>query len=199
MSVTIFVEGGGDSQNTIRKCRAGFADYISRVTKLRCKPNVFACGGRGDAFKDFKTALENAQRDDICVLLVDSEGPIQGADPVEHLRLRDHWEFPADLNGHRVFLMVQATEAWFLADREALAKFYGNGFRQKALRGSADNVEQIPKDDLVPSLNGAAKDTSKKGYHKTRDGFSLLFLIDPKKVGRASPHAEQFHQFLREL
>jgi hypothetical protein len=44
--------------------------------------------------------------------------------------------------------MVQAMEAWFLADREALAEFYGNGFSAQNLPGSPTNIEAIPKDDL---------------------------------------------------
>jgi len=94
--------------------------------------------------------------------------------------------------------MVQAMEAWFLADREALKSFYGDGFLAKNLPGSATSIESILKKDLEPKLDHAAKPTTKQGYHKTKHGFALLALIDPQKVERASPHAASFHQFLRE-
>jgi hypothetical protein len=95
--------------------------------------------------------------------------------------------------------MVQAMEAWFLADREALAEFYDGGFLPKSLRGSPTSVEAIRKDDLEPCLNHASKHTQKGEYHKTKHGFALLALIDPKKVENASHHAAEFHQFLRTL
>ena len=94
--------------------------------------------------------------------------------------------------------MVQAMEAWFLADREALKAFYGTGFLAKSLPGTAAAIESIPKIDLEPRLNHAAKPTSKGEYHKTKHGFALLALIDPSRVEIASPYAAALHQFLRE-
>jgi len=94
--------------------------------------------------------------------------------------------------------MVQAMEAWFLADRDALATYYGQGFRRNALPGDEQHIEAIRKDHLVPSLENASRDTKTKGqYHKTRHGFALLATIDPVKVEAGSPHAEVFHKFLR--
>jgi hypothetical protein len=94
--------------------------------------------------------------------------------------------------------MVQAMEAWFFADRVSLAAYYGQGFRLNALPGDEHHIEAIPKDDLVPSLESASRDTKTKGqYHKTRHGFALLARIDPAKVEAGSPHAEALHRFLR--
>jgi len=95
--------------------------------------------------------------------------------------------------------MVQAMEAWFLADREALSEFYDGEFLSKSLRGSPADIEAIRKDDLEPCLKHASKPTQKDEYHKTKHGFALLALIDPAKVEKASPHAANFHQFLRGL
>jgi hypothetical protein len=95
--------------------------------------------------------------------------------------------------------MVQAMEAWFLADRAALSEFYGEGFLAKSLPGNP-SIEQIRKDDLEPALKRATKPTKTKGeYHKVRHGFALLALIDPLKVENASSRAKQFNQFLRSL
>jgi hypothetical protein len=94
--------------------------------------------------------------------------------------------------------MVQAMEAWFLADRDTLAAYYGQGFRLNALPGDERHIEAISKDDLVPSLEQATSDTKTKGqYHKTRHGFALLALIDPAKVEAGSQYAAVFHRFLR--
>jgi hypothetical protein len=95
--------------------------------------------------------------------------------------------------------MVQAMEAWFLADREALDAFYDGGFLAKSLPGSPTNIEAVLKDDLEPKLKHASKPTQKGEYHKMKHGFALLALIDPVKVDNASPHAASFHKFLRGL
>jgi hypothetical protein len=120
-----------------------------------------------------------------------------GSAPATHLHERDKWDF-AHLPREQVFLMVQAMEAWFLADRDALAAYYGQGFRLNALPGDERHIEAIPKDDLVPSLEDASRATKTKGqYHKTRHGFALLAMIDPIKVEAGSQYAAAFHRYLR--
>ena len=91
-------------------------------------------------------------------------------------------------------------EAWFLADRAALAAFSDGGFLATSLPGSPTNIEAVPKNDLEPKLIHATRPAKTKGeYHKTKHGFELLGKIDPAKVGDASPHAKQFNEFLRGL
>ncbi len=124
---------------------------------------------------------------------------MQSSTPVLYLSGREGWPFPP-LNGDRVFLMVQAMEAWLLADREALAAFYGQGFLANSLPGSPGNIEAVRKDDLEPSLKNATRQTKTKGeYHKVRHGFTLLATIDPLKVESGSAHAKRFNDFLRSL
>jgi len=199
VSVTIFAEGGGDSEGTLRSCRQGFASYCGKLAPTGRKPKVVACGDRNQAFEKFRTAIRTYQKDDICILLVDSEALVTAQDAIAHLCTRDGWQFPA-LGIHRVFLMVQAMEAWFLADREALAEFYDGGFLTNSLPGSPANIEVIPKGDLEPKLKHASKPTKTKGeYHKVRHGFVLLAMISPAKVANASPHAKLFNEFLASL
>lgn len=195
MNVLIFVEGGGNQPTIKAQCRKGFAEYCKRIANLHRSPGVIACGGRDQAFKRFRTAVEDGGTGDVFILLVDSEGPVSAATAAEHLARSDQWPFPK-LGHNRVFLMVQAMEAWFLADRAALERFYGTGFRRNSLPGS--EVEAIRKEDLEPSLKRASKETSKGEYHKTRHGFALLALIDPSKIENSSPNAAALHQFLRE-
>jgi hypothetical protein len=199
VSVQIFVEGGGDMKTTLTKCREGFSTYCAKLAPSKRRPSVIACGGRQQAFDRFKTAIKASRDGEICALLVDAEGPVRTNNPEEHLLARDGWNFPT-LGRHRVFLMVQAMEAWFLADRVALAEFYDGGFLVNSLPGSPTDIEAVPKDDLEYRLKHASKPTAtKKEYHKTRHGFELLGKIDPKKVEKASPHAASFHNFLRGL
>ena len=44
--------------------------------------------------------------------------------------------------------MVQCMEAWFLADKDSLAAYYGNNFKQNALPARPD-IENIAKDDHI--------------------------------------------------
>lgn len=198
MTITIYVEGGGDhNRDATVRCRQGFAEYCKKVAPAR-RLKIVACGGRNQSFDRFKTESGRTRPDEYCVLLVDSEGPMKhGSAPATHLHERDKWDF-AHLPREQVFLMVQAMEAWFLADRDALAAYYGQGFRLNALPGDERHIEAIPKDDLVPSLEDASRATKTKGqYHKTRHGFALLAMIDPIKVEAGSQYAAAFHRYLR--
>ena len=174
MNVKIYVEGGGDQEDTITRCRQGFAAYCSKVAPEKRRPRVVPCGGRDQTFDKFKTAVQTSKADDLCVLLVDSEGSVGTKAPVDYLVARDNWVFPP-LQNHQVFLMVQAMEAWFLADRGTLTAFYGDRFLANSLPGSPTNIEAVPKNDLEPKLIHATKPTTTKGeYHKTKHGFALL-------------------------
>lgn len=196
MTVQIFVEGGGDAKTTLTKCRQGFAEYCAKLAPHNRRPSIVACGGRQQAFDRFRTAILNGRIGEHFALLVDSEGPITSRTAAEHLQSRDGWDFDS-LRAPEAFLMAQAMEAWFLADREVLSAFYDGGFLANRLPGSATNIEIIPKDDLEPKLKHASRQTQKGEYHKTKHGFAILALLDPAKVGDASPHANDFNKFLR--
>ena len=199
MSVRIYVEGGGDDEDTITRCRQGFAAYCAKAAPGKHRPRIVPCGGRNQTFDKFRSAAQTGKVGDLCVLLVDSEGSVGTKSPVAYLSARDGWDFPT-LDRHQVFLMVQAMEAWFLADREALAAFYDGGFLEKSLPGDPTNIEAVPKTDLESKLKHASRPAKTKGvYHKVKHGLALLALIDPDKVERGSPHAADFHRFLRGL
>ncbi|HEV2136923.1 MAG TPA: DUF4276 family protein [Terracidiphilus sp.] len=195
----MYVEGGGDNKDTIKRCNEGFAAYCKKLVPENRRPAIIACGGRNEAFDRFCIAVRNSRADDLCALLVDAECPVKRPTPEQHLHERDGWDFPV-LGRHKTFLMVQAMEAWFLADREVLSSFYDGGFLAKSLPGSAMNIEVIRKEVLEPALKHASKPTESKGeYHKVKHGFALLSQIDPAKVEKASPHAAALHAFLRAL
>jgi hypothetical protein len=199
VTVTVYVEGGGNNKDTITRCRQGFSEYCRNVAPLRPRPRIVACGGRQQAFDRFKTEVVRSKEGDLCILLVDSEGPVEATmSSIAHLQAHDRCALPVS-ETQKIFLMVQAMEAWFLADRDALATYYGAGFRRQNLPGDERRIEEIPKDDLEPSLVSATRDTQKGQYHKTRHGFALLGLIDPLKVQMGSPNAQAFHSCLRSL
>jgi Domain of unknown function (DUF4276) len=83
--------------------------------------------------------------------------------------------------------MVQAMDAWFIADIETLKKYYGQGFRENIIPKNS-NVESIDKERLFDVLKKATCNTSKGEYHKINHASKLLELLDVAKVRQASPH-----------
>lgn len=186
-SVQIFVEGGGSSARTKTQLRSGFGEFLERAGFV-CR--VIPCGRRDAAHKSWRAALLVDPKA-LNLLLVDSEGPVEkGSLPWQHLGKSDpSWQPPADTEGH-CHLMVQMMEAWFLADPEALAKYYGQHFGAKALP-ARENVEQVAKADIERSLKEATRRTQKGEYHKIRHASDLLARIDPAKVRKRAPHCER--------
>jgi hypothetical protein len=94
--------------------------------------------------------------------------------------------------------MVQCMEAWFLADAQALGKYYGKEFRESAIRLNP-KVEEIPKKDVIEALKTATKETSKGPYHKTRHAPYLLRAISPALVKQASGHCRRLFESVPKL
>ncbi len=195
MSVRLYVEGGGDRNSKIA-CREAFRSFVRKAGADRRMPRIVASGGRNQAYDDFKAAL--VQRNVTAMLLVDAEEEVTASGSWEHLRSRDGWRRPTGASNDQCHLMVQIMESWFLADRQALQDFYGDGFRPKALPGNP-KIEQVPKQDVLNGLERAAQSTRQRGYSKGRHSFSILATLDPTKVRAASPYANRFIQALLAL
>lgn len=188
MSVWIYVEGGGEGGDVAARCRRGFAEFFRKIVAEGRQPKIIACGSRGEARDQFQLALRHEKRATMVLLLVDAEGPVaEGLSPWAHLKQHDGWDQPRGSTDDHAHLMVQCMEAWFLADRDAIAAYYGQGFSRNALPRRAD-IEQVPKDRLLRALDQATRSTSKRKYHKTDHGFDLLMRIDPARVRAASGH-----------
>jgi hypothetical protein len=181
-----------DSKNTKGLLRQGFSNFFNPIKEIvRSKKigwEIVICGSRNNAFRDFKNALES-HPDAFIILLVDSEGSVKQT-PWEHLKSRDNWDAPGVDDTH-CHLMVQAMEAWFIADIETLKKFYGRGFRENSIPKNED-VETIEKDSLEPNLKAATRDTKTKGeYHKIQHAYQLLGMVNVDLVRSASPHCNR--------
>ena len=199
MSVKVYVEGGGDRKGGLgARCREGFRTFFDKAGLTGRMPRIVACGGRQQTYDDFCSALANATDDKFIVLLVDSEDPVaEGAGPWAHLKNRDNWDRPAGAADDNAHLMAQCMEAWFFADKDSLAKYFGAGFNRKALSARPD-IENIPKADLKKNLKAATRRCEPKGeYDKGGHSFAVLAALDPAKVTAASPHAEQLVKTLR--
>jgi hypothetical protein len=197
VSVHIYVEGGGDRDEEKTACREGFKAFFQKIVPRGQQPRIITCGSRQQAYKKFCAAI-NQNHGDVCILLVDSEAPVTSKQVWQHLKLRqgNGWDRPLNTTEENVYLMVQCMESWFLADHEALAKFYGQGFNANVLP-KQPNIERISKQEVYEALKAATRTTKTKGeYHKTKHGFKIIALLDPQKVGRASRQANRWFKFL---
>ena len=167
-------------------------------------PRVVACGGRQDAYDSFCRAISLGE---CAFLLVDSEDPVDASHqqgnpdqwkPWDHLHQRDGWNKPANADDTHCHLMVQCMEAWFIADRQALAAFFGQCFRQNQLPDSANSMESIAKRQLYTSLANATKGCQKGQYGKGAHSFKLLASINPESIKTASPWAKRLIDTLEE-
>jgi Domain of unknown function (DUF4276) len=187
VTVKVYVEGGGDHNKALTtQCRAGFSEFFRKAGLEGRMPTVVACGGRDRAYKRFRTSHENGGPDQFPILLVDSEAPAVDA-PWEHVRRRagDEWERPADTSDDQIHLMVQTMEAWFHADKDALQRYYGPGFRRAAMSARED-IDNIPKNELFSGLLRATTECQKGAYSKGDHSFQILALIDPARVKTSS-------------
>ncbi len=185
MSVKLYVEGGGDSKTLRSQCRKGFRTFFEKAGMAGRTPSVVACGSRGNAYRDFKTAHGHSLS---AMLLVDAEGLVTAKGPWEHLWAQDNWGRPAKATDDQCHLMVQVMESWFLADSDALESFYGQGFRPQSLPANP-NTEEVSKQDVFNRLDAATRATTKGRYDKGRHSYEILGRLDPSKVTNASPYA----------
>lgn len=196
MSVTVCVEGGGDSNTLKRKCREGFRKFFSKAGLAGRMPKIIAGGARSNTYKDFCGLVRDTNQDFV-ILLVDSEEPVSGSSVWEHLQRRDKWTRPAGIADENAHLMVQCMEAWFLADKATLAAFFGNGFNENALPRRAE-VEDVSKNQLLDSIENATRLCKTKGkYSKGQHSFLLLGQVDPEKVTAVSPYARRLIDTLK--
>jgi hypothetical protein len=179
----VYVEGGGDRKYAREEVKRGFrgllSELVSEARKRHIHWDVIACGGRERTFERF-TADLGRYPDSLSVLLVDSEGPVQGAGSREHLRARDGWDL-SEVTDEQVHLMVEAVEAWIVADAECLRAYYGQRFNAGALP-SRDDLEMVSKAQLASALDRATRTTQKGEYHKIRHCPDLLEKMDAAKA-----------------
>ena len=144
--------------------------------------NVEPSGSREDAIK-------RCVRDRNSLLLIDSEG-----EDVSQLAQRVASQIGAT---NRAYFMVQQMEAWFIADRDALANYYKTGFRESALPQNR-NPEDVSKQDIENGLRNATQECAKQRYLKGRDDVGLLNALNPATVYSACPNFKSLIDFLRD-
>ena len=191
-TVTIYLEGGGDSGELKRRCREGFRKLLENCSFKRM-PKLVACGGRGNAFDRFCTAHTDGRED--AILLVDSEDPIADIDKTwPHLKLRDNWEKPDGAQDEQVLLMTTCMETWIVADRAALRTFYTSELKENQLPPLV-NLEGRERHSVQDSLQNATKDCKNK-YEKGKRSFEVLAVLTRATLEQ---HLPSFKRARKEL
>ena len=196
MSAKLYIEGGGDgSKGQAARFRQGWNRFFEKAG-VGARVKIVRGGGRDQTFGRFVTAVSEPSTGGLPILLVDSESAVQDGHSVwQHLKERDGWDRPGGADGDQAFLMVQVMETWFLADREALHRYFGGGFRNKKLK-QWPRLEAVPKATVLTSLDEATAQCSKR-YRK--GDFEPLTKIDPGRVTQACPHAKDLIDRLKSL
>ena len=189
MTAKLYIEGGGDrSKSQAARFREGWNRFFDKVG-VGGRVRIVRGGGRTQTFKRFSAAVLHPRADTVPILLVDSESAVRAGHSVwEHLKERDGWDRPSGAGDDQAFLMVQVMETWFLADREALQRYFRAGFRGKELK-AWPRLERVLKATVLEALDRATAKCSKR-YAKGKVSFELLAKIDPTLVADACPHAK---------
>jgi hypothetical protein len=177
-----------------KRLEPGFKAFLrelrNRANEKGCRLRPIPAKSGDQACQDFNDALQT-HSSAWNILLIDSEGPLDAV-RVAALCKAFGWRKPVSRS---IFWMVEMMEAWLHADKDALATFYGRGFKRNAL--SADrNVESISKRRLEEGLRAATKNSEKGDYfrNKTLHGPQLLALINPTLVRQAAPNCNRLFQ-----
>jgi hypothetical protein len=193
----LYVEGGGNKDSRAR-LRESFSRFLSEprlaAHQRSIQWRVVMCGSREEAYRMFEDRLLR-HPSTLVFLLVDAERLVASASTREHLGSgEDGWDlsFAADQQCH---LMAQVMESWFLADPDALERFYGQAFGKSQIPRRT-NVEEVPKDEVMASLDNASRRTQRGRYHKIQHGPRILESLDPQRVRSRAPHCDRLFEEL---
>lgn len=184
MEIRIYFEGN-------RTLRGSFESFFSELRKLAREAGstielVAAKDGPSAYGKAIRTHSQAWN-----IRLKDSEEAM----PVNPLQLCErHGINPAFVD--RVFWMVELMEAWYLADPQTLAEFYGQGFRTNAI-GNTEDIERVSKAEVMNRLREATTNTTKGRYDKVRHAPYLLERLDSRRVQTRARHCRQLFDSVR--
>ena len=196
VKVRIFIEGGSSGKISDKVFKEAWTAFFAAAGLSGRMPRIVRGEGRSTTFRKFRTARRRTN--ELLLLLVDSEGPVAaGHSAWQHLRNSDNWDQPIGAADDSAYLMVQVMEAWFLADRDALRRFFGPSLNENHFR-EWQNLEAVPKDTIYNALEQATRDCQQQ-YQKGKISFQLLGEISPGLVAAACPHAGQLLNYLRGL
>lgn len=190
MKKVIYLEGGGDSKELHTRCREGFRKLLERCGYKGNMPRLVACGGRGSAFEDFRSAHGSRAQGDFVAMIIDSEDPLKELEAAwNHLTSRDGWKAPPGATDDQVLFMTTCMETWIITDRDSLSHHYGDRFQIAALPPLV-NLETRHRNDIQDALVHATRNC-KNAYQKGKRSFEILSKLKPDAL---RPHLPSFNR-----
>lgn len=181
MDAVIFIEGGGDSKDLHLECRKAFRMLLEKTGFSGRMPRLVVCGGRDDAYDDFRTSHEKSSPGEYIAILVESEDPLGDINRTwEHLKKRDGWKRPESAEDEQVLFMTTCMETWIVSDRQTLRSFFGACLQETALP-SLHNMENTNRHAVQKALTHATR-TCKKRYKKGKVSFEIMQKINPDSL-----------------
>ena len=192
--INIYFEGNNDLKPGFRRL---FDRHVQRARQRGVKFDLFAGGPRYETVKDFLDSCRH-NPSALNILLIDSESAVSDVRrSIRALRRHSVWDADVHCEDAQVNFMVQAMEAWFVADRRALASHFGNRYNANALP-SPQSAESIAPANLVAAIQRGLprRGRRRRSYDKVSDGAALLGLIDHATVSRHCPNFRRLMDFL---
>lgn len=201
VKVKIFIEGGGKDRFLKKSLKEGFHKLFEKTGELKNNPMIISGGDRNRTFKYFKNAIASKSEDEIPILLVDSEEPLEAygkeldsSSIWNHLKKRDNWQKPQEANNDQVALMATCMESWLVTDRKALKDFFGQHLLESRLPSLDQSLEKRNRHEIQDSLVKATEACGfDRKYKKGERSFKLLSYVDPKEIKKFCP---QFNRFI---
>ena len=198
----VYMEGGGGSSGLKALLRAGMEKFLRGLpgrALTHARIDVVPCGSRHKAYEAFALARRKPRAAATALLLVDAEMPIGSPTRKAHLMQNEpSWKDIVAVDESCVHLMTQTMEAWIVADRDALATYYGQGFKANCLP-TRQELDEEPKADLERKLKDATRDTAKGSYYdkKVEHAADLLGDIRAKEVRKRCASARALFEKVR--
>lgn len=197
VNIKIYIEGGGEGKYLEICFQKAWTKFFQAAGLEGRMPRPLRGKGRQNAYDSFCTALANAKKGEMPLLLVDSEAAVHSDHNVwQHLKTRDNLDKPPQAGDQHAYLMAQNMETWLLADPEALQTYFGSEFNLRKIPAWPD-LEKVAKIDVYTALERATTTCKEKSYAKGKVSFEALSAVSPQKVAEKCPQAKRLLDFLK--
>ena len=193
-SVNIVFEGSGNLRPGFNQL---FHPHLARARVRRIRFKLIAGGSRIEAVKNFLIYC-SSEPSSLNILLIDSERPVSDTARYinDHLRAHSVWDRNLPCSDEQLHFMVQAMEAWFIADPKTFRARFGQNYNTNSLPHT-QNAEAVPPADLIAAIRrGLPQNRRRRGYDKVSDAVELLRLIDVSLVQQHCPYFRRLWKFL---
>ncbi len=183
--------GRGDRKDTRLRCREGFAKLFAKCGFER-QPTFVPSGGRDDVFRKYRYMHRNASADDVVMMLIDSESPVDDIEKTwQHLQQQDGWHKPTGTHDEQVLFMTTCMETWIVADREALKTHFGRHFNENRLPALNNLENRIPR-----YVFQALRRATNNRYEKDEKSFAVLGKLNPDTLEQHLPSFKRARRVL---